>query len=111
MSGVSGMSGQQQVPTTERLALALEAAGAPPYMVQRARQGYYDDYKSPLAGPIMQLVADATAERLPEIATRAADGEFDGTREEADEWARSAEGQETFRKFFGHGPTDNGQGE
>lgn len=105
------MSGGRQMPTTERLALALEQAGAPPYMVQRAREGYYDDYRSPLAGPIMQLVADAKTERLWDIATRAANGEFDGTREEAEEWAWSAEGQETFRRFFGSGPTYNGQGE
>lgn len=101
----------RQVPTTERLALALEAAGAPPYMVKRARSGYYDDYRSPLAGPIMQLVADAKAAGLVDIATRAAHGEFDGTREEADAWAHSAEGQATFSQFFGRGPIDNGQGE
>lgn len=108
------MSGGRQMPkmpTMERLAVALEQSGAPPYMVQRAREGYYDDYKSPLTRPIMQLVADAKTARLWDIATRAANGEFDGTREEADEWARSAEGQETLRRFFGSGPTYNGQGE
>lgn len=101
----------RQIPTTERLALALEQAGAPPYMIERARNGYYDDYTSPLAGPIMQLVADARAEGLSRIAERAADGEFDGTREESDAWAHSPEGQATFRQVFGRGSADNGQGE
>jgi hypothetical protein len=48
----------QTIPTTERLARALEAALCPSWMIDRARAGYYDDFKSDLALPCMQLVAD-----------------------------------------------------
>ena len=88
-------------PTTEKLARALEEASAPSSMVQRARAGLYDDYKSELAMPIMQLVEDCRKHNLSRIAKRAKDGEFDATREEADEWAASEEGQQTIRDLLG----------
>ena len=80
-------------PTTERLGDELEAAGAPKEMVERARSGYYDDFKSPLATPIVQLVTDCRNAGLQAIARRAMEGEFDSTRDEAEEWARSEEGR------------------
>jgi hypothetical protein len=86
-------------PTTEKLAKALEEAKAPPAMIQKAREGYYDDYKSPLGGPIGQLVMDARAAGLADIERRAKDGEFNGTKEEAEEWFQSSDGQATFREF------------
>ena len=88
-------------PTTERLALALEEAGAPASMVRKARAGHYDDYQSNLAMPIAQLVVDARRAGLSDIARRAADGDFDATKEESDAWAASPDGQEAFRQFFG----------
>jgi hypothetical protein len=87
-------------PTTERLALALEAAGAPAEMIQRARAGYYDDFKSPLAMPETQLLADARAAGLETIAQGVLAGEWDATKEESDEWARSPEGQATFNELL-----------
>ena len=88
------------IPTTEKLAQALLQAGAPEIMLGRAKSGYYDDYKSPIATPIKALVDDARKYNLPDIATRAMAGEFDGTKEEGDEWATSPEGQEIFKEFF-----------
>jgi hypothetical protein len=90
-----------ETPTSERLALALIQVGAPPQMVTHAREGYYDDYRSPLAMPIMQLVHDARAAGLEKIADRAIDGEFDATKEESDAWMASDDGQATLRALLG----------
>lgn len=98
--------------TTVKLANALrEIPGMPPAMIQRAIDGYYHDYLSPLTFPEMQLVTDLrklAAEpttgpkaktALAAMAQRVIDGEFDATKEESDEWARSPEGQETFQQL------------
>jgi hypothetical protein len=92
---------ERPIPTTERLARALEAAGAPQEMIARARGGFYDEFKSDLATPIVQLVQDAREAGLKGIAERAIDGEFDATKEESDAWAESPEGQEVMRQFMG----------
>jgi len=64
-------------PTSDILAEALEEVGAPPEMITRARDGYYDDFRSPLDMPITALVQDARTHGLESIATRARHGEFD----------------------------------
>jgi hypothetical protein len=87
--------------TSQYLAEELQKAGAPPDMIQRARAGYYHDFKSPLAMPITQLVHDAMTHDLLDIVKRAHRGEFDATKEEADEWAKSEDGQATFRDLLG----------
>jgi hypothetical protein len=94
------MNTPQRKPTSEKLAEALSLAGAPQDMIARAEAGYYDDYKSPLATPIMALVIHARAAGLHTIAEQAKDGEFDAQDWESDEWAQSPEGQETFAEFF-----------
>lgn len=94
-------------PTTERLAEALKAAGAPPDMISRAREGYYDDFKSPLAMPEMQLVQDAREHGLTTIVEGVYRGEWDATKEESDEWARSPDGQATFRELMSSFPGVN----
>lgn len=78
------------IPTTERLARALMELDDPKliWMIERARQGYYDDFKSPLAMPLHQLVLDLQAVGHPEMIRRVIDGEFDATLEEGDEWFR-----------------------
>jgi hypothetical protein len=91
----------EHIPTTERLARALEAAGAPQDMINMARAGYYDDFKSDHATPIVLLVQDAQAIGLKDIVDRAIDGEFDATKEEGDEWMQSPEGQEVLQSFLG----------
>jgi hypothetical protein len=87
------------IPTTERLAQALEVANAPTWMIQKAREGYYDDYKSPLAFPEMQLHHDAHVAGLEIIKAAVEAGAFDATKEESDEWARSPEGQAAFAEL------------
>jgi hypothetical protein len=61
-----------------RLTAALREAAAPQAMIERAANGYYGDFTSPLPFPISQLVKDARAAGLDDIARRAMDGEFDG---------------------------------
>jgi hypothetical protein len=76
------------VTTIQKLVEALTNAGAPEKMIKKARQGYYDDYASPLVAPISQLVFDAKKYGLGDICQRAIEGDFDGTKEEGDEWFR-----------------------
>lgn len=98
--------------TTQKLARALrEVPGVPEAMITKALEGHYHDYLSPLTFPEVQLVADlrelasrpATPRNSRPLLRRLADrviaGEFDATREESEEWARSPEGQETFRQL------------
>lgn len=89
-----------RTPTTEKLAKALEEAGAPEEMITHARAGYYDEYKSDVATPIIYLAHDAQSAGLTTIAERAKAGDFDAPDWEADEWARSPEGQATFAGFL-----------
>jgi len=74
--------------TKDKLAEALRDAGAPTFMIANAEAGYYDDFESDLPCPITTLVFDCEANGLPEIAKRAIDGDFDGTLEEAEAWAK-----------------------
>jgi hypothetical protein len=100
--------------TTAKLARALEAIpGIPPDMIERARTGFYHDYLSPLAAPEIQLLADLrelaarpgtprnSRPLLRVLAKAVIDGQYDASKEEADEWARSQEGQETIAEFTG----------
>jgi len=92
--------GEKRKPTTEKLAEALSLAGAPKWMIDNALAGVYDDYTSPHAFPIRTLVFDAKNCGLPTIAMDAIDGKFDAQKWEADEWAKSPEGRQTFEEFF-----------
>jgi hypothetical protein len=87
--------------TAAYLAAALTEAGAPQDMITQAHAGYYHDFRSPLALPISQLVHDLQAVGLTHLADRAKQGDFDATKQEADDWARSEDGQETFRDLLG----------
>ena len=87
-------------PTTERLAEAMVKAGCPDRLVSNARAGHYDDYKSELPFPIHRLVEHLREVGQHELARRAIAGEFDGTREEAEAWAQSEEGQQVFRDLL-----------
>ncbi len=76
-------------PTTQKLADALMGAGAPMWMVRLAQSGYYDDFKSPLPAPQLQLRKDAIRLNLKTIIEAQDKGEFDATKEEADAWMQS----------------------
>lgn len=87
-------------PSSEKLAQALEAAGAPDYMVTLAREDHYHDFKSPLAMPEMQLLADAREHGLTTIAEGVMEGRWDATKEESEAWAASPEGQAIFNELL-----------
>jgi len=90
---------EERLATSEKLARDLESVKAPRIMIERARNKYYDDYLSPLADPIVQLVNDAHNHGLNMIAQDAMDGKYDGSKEESDAWAASADGQATFAEL------------
>ena len=75
--------------TKERLTQDLEKANAPAKMIEWARNGFYDDYESPIAFPIQQLAADAKSVGLDDIAKKAMNGEYDGTEQESLDWMKN----------------------
>jgi len=83
--------------TKDRLAQDLsEINGMPAEIVNRASQGYYDDYLTPLLDPKTQLAKDLTQAGFPHLAERVRAGEWDNTKEEAHEWRESEEGREAL---------------
>ncbi len=92
----------QRIPTTEKLATALEQANAPLWLIQNARKGLYDDYKSENPTPIVALVNDCKSCNLESIIDRAIMGEFDAQTWEAEEWRNSPDGQAAFKQFGKH---------
>jgi hypothetical protein len=90
-------------PTIKKLMKALREKNDPKLqpMIARARTGYYHDYLSPLATPVVQLVIDLREVGGHEdLIDRVMNGDFDATREESDRWAESEDGQETFRMLL-----------
>jgi hypothetical protein len=72
-------------------------------MADKAREGYYHDFLSPLAMPEMQLVNDLAKVGTPDammLRQRVMGGDFDATAEESEAWANSQEGQETFGRLI-----------
>jgi len=65
----------------------------------RAETGEFDDFADTYACPITQLHSELMAAGFTKFATRVATGEFDATKEESDEWARSAAGQEAAKSL------------
>lgn len=63
---------------------------------KRAETGEFDDYADTYACPITQLHSELTAAGFAKFAARVANGEFDATKEESDEWANSRSGREAF---------------
>jgi len=60
---------------------------------KRAETGEFDDYADTYVCPITQLYTELMAAGFNKFAGRVANGEFDATKEESDEWARSPSGQ------------------
>ena len=81
--------------TKEKLVAALTEANAPQSIINKARAGYYDDFESTIATPIMSLVSDIQGAGLGDLAARAMDGDFDSTTEEAQAWYQR-EGKSLF---------------
>ncbi len=77
-------------PTRVRLARALRAIGLD-VMAEEAERGVFDDYESPMAFPLTNLVhrlGEAGTPAANVLAERVKDGDFDGTKDESDAWAR-----------------------
>jgi hypothetical protein len=94
--------------TKDKLAEALREL-ALNKMADKAAEGWYHDYLSPLDFPTITLVDDlaAAAARYPDHAgaimalrERVKAGDFDASKEESDEWAASPEGRETFKRLL-----------
>lgn len=66
---------------------------------KRAETGEFDDYADTYVCPITQLHAELSATGFTKFAARVASGEFDATKEESDEWARSPSGQEAAKQL------------
>lgn len=85
--------------TTEKLVAALKEAGAPSGMIREAEADQFHDFRSDSATPVHDLVEMARTYNLTDIANRAIAGEFDATREDAEEWAKGAEGQKILSEI------------
>ena len=77
-------------------------------LASRADTGEFDDYADTHVCPITQLYTELLVAGFTKFAARVANGEFDATKEESDEWARSPSGQAAakelppeMRKIFG----------
>lgn len=66
---------------------------------KRAETGEFDDYADTYVCPITQLYTELTKAGFTKFAARVAAGEFDATKEESDEWARSPAGQDAARRL------------
>lgn len=85
--------------STERLVVDLVGAHAPDSLVVAARDDAFHDFKSDSATPIIDLVHECERHGLHSIAKRARSGDYDATKQEADEWAASPDGQRAFREL------------
>lgn len=75
----AGLQSEEKMTTTakEVLHADLVAYGASHKMIEDAKGGYYDDFESPLACPIIQLVDDAQKAGLIQVAENARNGKYD----------------------------------
>jgi hypothetical protein len=81
-------------------------------MADKAAQGYYHDFLSPLDFPEMQLVNDLLRVGTPaalRLRIRVINGEFDASKEESDAWAASEEGQSELRRLIEPKPQQIGR--
>lgn len=68
-------------------------------LAKRAETGEFDDYGTVhICGPTA-LYQELLAAGFDKFAKRVANGEFDATKEESDEWMRSPEGQAAARQL------------
>lgn len=82
--------------TATRLAAAIRECATEARhhkLADRAEHGEFADYGDAHACPITELHRLCRQYGLHALADRVADGEFDASAEESDEWARSESGQ------------------
>ena len=63
-------------------------------LADRAAKGEFTDYSDAHVCPITELHRLCRQFGLNDLASRVADGDFDATKDESDEWMKSASGQE-----------------
>jgi hypothetical protein len=61
-----------------RLGEALAGVRYPPSVVDKARSGYWSDFKTPIAFPKMDLAAMLARDGHDDLRQRVISGEFDG---------------------------------
>lgn len=84
-----------------KIAEMASPANAPKYaaFAKRAETGEFDDYADTYVCPITQLYSELLAAGFTKFASRVANGEFDATKAESDEWARSQSGQDAAKQL------------
>lgn len=88
--------------TADRLVEAIReynADGKHDKLMARAATGEFADYGDLHACPITELHRLCKKYGLHALAARVANGEFDASKEESDEWARSSSGQAAAREL------------
>lgn len=98
-------------PTVKKLVDALREAKVPGQIIINAKNGDYHDYLTSYATPLQKLVEELRftalgrrkeiVQRHEALVQRVIDGEFDATKEEAELWAASEEGQLIFKELLG----------
>lgn len=68
-------------------------------LADRAASGEFTDYADTHACPITELHRLCRQYGLHSIADRVANGDFDATKEESDEWAKSSSGQDIAKEL------------
>ena len=68
-------------------------------LADRAERGEFTDYSDSHDCPITELHRLCRQFGLNALAERVADGEFDATAEESDEWAKSSSGQDIAKEL------------
>lgn len=68
-------------------------------LADRAERGEFTDYSDAHSCPITELHRLCRQFGLHSLAARVADGEFDATAEESDEWAKSSSGQDIAKEL------------
>ena len=96
------MTGPATRATAERLAAAIREVATERRhhkLADRAAAGEFGDYADTHACPITECYRLCRQLGLHQIAERLADGEFDASIEESDEWARSESGQAVAKEL------------
>jgi hypothetical protein len=88
--------------SAEKLAAAIKEYnpdGKHDKLMARAAAGEFTDYADTHACPITELYRLCRKYGLNELADRVANGEFDATKDESDEWMKSQSGQDIAKEL------------
>ncbi len=81
----------RRLPTWKKLVNYLEAQNDDRLdeIIELAKTGFYDDYRTPIAMPIHQLVMDLEEAGFLGLARMAKDGQWDAEPWEGEEWMKT----------------------